>query len=142
MDSRIWLRDIDSSGTFRSGDIRLDIVFEDSEGKTYTWYPEWDDIRKLYAEAERVEEVNPTGDKELENLKEFKQLDTPVIDQIAKIIAETWTGDRLGRFFRELGYDTEFGYQVEEHATTFPAETGGREKNQNRFCPRTAPRTQ
>jgi hypothetical protein len=133
MARRIHFERIDSSGTFRSGDVRLDVHFQDEEGNEFVWFPRWDDLQKLYAEAERVEEMNPTGEEDLERLKELKQLDEPVIDEIAEIIAETWTGDALARFFRQLGYDTEYGREVEEHARTFPAETGGPETVRKEF---------
>ncbi len=133
MGKRIDFDEIDSSGTFRSGDIRLDVRFRDAEGNVYTWYPEWDDVRNLYAEAEKVEELNMGDSRELEELKELKHLDDPIIDEIARVLANTWTGDDLGNFFRDLGYEVDYGYQVEENASTFPAETGGPERVRKDF---------
>lgn len=125
MSRRLHFERIDSSGTFRSGDIRLDVKFRDEEGNEYIWFPRWENLRNLYAEAERVEEMNPTGEEDLERLKELKELDDAVIDEIADVIADTWTGDGLAEFFERAGYGIKFGYEAEEHARTFPAETGG-----------------
>jgi hypothetical protein len=133
MSRRLHFKRIDSSGTFRSGDIRLDVKFHDEEGNEYVWFPRWEDLRNLYAEAERVENLNPTGDKDLSRLKSLKQLDDTVINEIAEIIADTWTGDSLGKFFRQLGHDVDYGYQIEENARTFPAETGGPDRVRKQF---------
>lgn len=111
----------------------MDVKFHDEEGNEYLWFPKWDDLRNLYAEAERVEDMNPTGDEDLERLKELKQLDDAVIDEISDIIADTWVGDDLGDFFRQLGHDVDYGYQIEENARTFPAETGGPDRVRKRF---------
>ncbi|MDL0127741.1 hypothetical protein [Halobacterium salinarum] len=115
-DSRIHFEKVDSSGTFRSGDIRLDVKFQDEHGNQYIWFPKWDDLQKLYAEAERVEELNPTGDKDLKKLKELKQFDLSVLNAIAEVIADTWQGDDLNRFIRDLGYETEYDQQTEHQA--------------------------
>lgn len=133
MSRRLHFEKIDSSGTFRSGDIRLDVKFQDEEGNEYIWFPRWDDLRNLYAEAERVEDMNPTGEEDLNRLKELKRLDDSVINEIAEVISDTWTGDDLGTFFRQLGYDVDYGYQTEENARTFPAETGGPERARKQF---------
>lgn len=133
MSRRLHFEKIDSSGTFRSGDIRLDVKFQDEEGNEYIWIPEWDNLRNLYAEAERVEDMNPTGEEDLGRLKELKRIDGPVISEIAEVISDTWTGDDLGNFFRQLGYDIDYSYQVEENARTFPAETGGPERVRKQF---------
>lgn len=125
MTRRLHFKRIDSSGTFRSGDVRLDVKFRDEEGNEYIWFPKWEDLQNLYAEAERVEELNPTGDEDLERLKKLKKPDDAVVDEIAVVIAEIWTGDDLAKFFERAGFEIEFGYQAEEHARTFPAETGG-----------------
>jgi len=127
-DSRIHFEKIDSSGTFRSGDIRLDVKFQDEHGNQYIWFPKWDDLQKLYAEAERVEELNPTGDRDLKKLKELKQFDLSVLNAIAEVIADTWQGDDLNRFIRDLGYDTEYDQQTEHqaefNASLFPPADG------------------
>lgn len=128
MASRLHFERIDSSGTFRSGDVRLDVHFRDEAGNKYTWYPKWEHLQSLYAEAERVEEMNPTGDEDLQRLKELKQLDDAVVDAIADIIADTWHGDDLAGFFERAGYPIDYGDYAEEHASTFPAETGGADK--------------
>lgn len=125
MSRRIHFERIDSSGTFRSGDVRLDVKFRDEEGNEYIWFPKWEDLQNLYAEAERVEEMNPTGEEDLENLKGLKKLDDAVIDEIADVIADTWRGDELAEFFERAGYEIKLEYDAEEHARTFPAETGG-----------------
>lgn len=125
MNRRLHFERIDSSGTFRSGDVRLDVKFSDEEDNEYIWIPSWEDLRNLYAEAERVEEMNPTGKEDLERLEELKKLDNAVIDQIADVIADTWRGDKLVEFFKRAGYEIKFGQKAEEHARTFPAETGG-----------------
>lgn len=127
-ESRIHFEKIDSSGTFRSGDIRLDVKFQDEHGNQYIWFPKWDDLQKLYAEAERVEELNPTGDKDLKELKELKQFDLSVLNAIAEVIADTWQGDDLNRFIRDLGYETEYDQQTEHqaefNASLFPSVDG------------------
>ena len=128
MASRLHFERIDSSGTFRSGDVRLDVHFRDEAGNKYTWYPKWEDLQSLYAEAERVEEMNPTGDEDLQKLKELKQLDDAVVDAIGEIVADTWYGDDLAAFFERAGYPVDYGYEAEEHANTFPVETGGADK--------------
>ena len=128
MSRRLHFERIDSSGTFRSGDVRLDVQFRDEEGNEYVWFPKWDDLQNLYAEAERVEEMNPTGEEDLERLKELKKLDNAVIDEITEVIADTWSGDELAEFFERAGYPIDFGYEAEEHARTFPAETGGADR--------------
>lgn len=133
MDRRIYFDEIDSTGTFRTGDVRLDIKFVDEYGNEYVWFPEWDDVRNLYAAAERVEEINPKGADDLRELKELKQFDSPVIDAIAEIICDTWKGDNIGRIIKELGYENDYGYHTEEHANTLPAETGGASKVRKDF---------
>lgn len=128
MDRRIHFEQIDSSGTFRSGDIRLDVKFFDEEGNELVWFPKWNDLQNLYAEAERVEEMNPTGENDLRELKELKQFDFAVLTAISEVIADTWTGDDLGEFFKDFEFDFDWDYVAEEHAHTFPVETGGADR--------------
>jgi len=108
MADRIWFEGIDSVGTFRSGDVRLDVKFRDSDGNEYMWIPEWDDLSDLYAEAERVEELNIGEGYWLDELKKRKQFDDETLHHIAEIIADTWTGDDLNRFFETLDFDIEW----------------------------------
>ena len=49
---------IDTSGYFRDGRIVLKVVFRDRKGHLYEWVPRWEDIKNLYIEARRVEEIN------------------------------------------------------------------------------------
>lgn len=125
MSRRLHFERIDSSGTFRSGDVRLDVQFRDEEGNDYVWFPKWEDLQHLYAEAERVEEMNPTGEEDLERLKQLKQLDDAVIAELVEVISDTWSGDALAEFFDRAGYPIDYGFEAEEHASNFPAETGG-----------------
>jgi len=49
---------IDTSGYFRDGRIVLKVVFKDCKGRLYEWVPRWRDVKNLYIEAKRVEEIN------------------------------------------------------------------------------------
>ena len=49
---------IDTSGYFRDGRIMLKVVFRDNKGYLYEWVPRWKDVKDLYIEAKRVEEIN------------------------------------------------------------------------------------
>lgn len=50
--------EIDTSGYFRDGRIVLKVVFRDKKGRLYEWVPRWEDVKNLYIEARRVEEIN------------------------------------------------------------------------------------
>lgn len=129
MASRIYFEEIDSSGRFkRTGDIMLQVRFTDEEGNEHLWFPEWNDLQNLYAEAERVEEINPTGEEDLKELKELKKFSKPIIDAIAEIIADTWQGVDLNKIFEDIDDDFEWNHHAEEHAATFPVKTGGPSK--------------
>lgn len=52
----------------------------------------------------------------MKELKELKQFDLSVLNAIAEVIANTWQGDDLNRFIRDLGYETEYDQQTEHQA--------------------------
>lgn len=54
----IKFMEIDTSGYFRDGRIVLKVVFRDEKGRLYEWVPRWEDVKNLYIEARRVEEIN------------------------------------------------------------------------------------
>ena len=75
---------IDSVGTFPDNRIKMDIIFQDSNGNEYVWTPKWEEVMSIYAESERVEEMNLAGGEWLEELKEKKQFSDEVLDELAK----------------------------------------------------------
>jgi hypothetical protein len=83
---RIWFDEITTEGKFPRGSIAMEVVFEDDAGKQYVWTPKWDEMQRLYATAERVEEVNEDGGKDLERLKALQRFSGPTLTRLANCI--------------------------------------------------------
>lgn len=104
---RVFFDKIDSVGTFPDNRIKMDIIFQDSNGNEYVWTPKWKEVMSIYAESERVEEMNLAGGEWLEELKEKKQFSDEVLDVVAEVIANRRSTDEIANFFEILGFDTD-----------------------------------
>ncbi len=60
---RVFFKEFSSAGKFPDGRARLDVYFQDSEGNTFIWTPEWErGTRAFFIEAYRVGRLNvPEG---------------------------------------------------------------------------------
>ena len=59
---RLWFQRHNSAGHFPDGRLKLDVFFEDSDGTSYVWTPNWANTRSFFTEASRVEQLNvPRG---------------------------------------------------------------------------------
>lgn len=85
---------IDSVGTFPDNRIKMDIIFQDSNGNEYVWTPKWEEMMSIYAESKRVEE-----------LKDKKQVSDEVLDEVAEVIADSRNTDEIADLFEILGFD-------------------------------------
>lgn len=101
---RLYFDQIDSVGTFPDDRIKMDIVFQDSSGDEYVWTPKWEEVMSIYAESERVEELNLAGGEWLDELKEKKQFSLEVLDEIAAVIANDRSTDEIADFFKAAGF--------------------------------------
>jgi cell division protein ZapD len=104
---RVFFDKIDSVGTFPDNRIKMDIIFQDSNGNEYVWTPKWEEVMSIYAESERVEEMNLAGGKWLEDLKEKKQFSDEVLDELAEVIADGRSTDEIADFFEIVGFDAD-----------------------------------
>lgn len=85
----------------------MDVVFQDSHGNEYVWTPKWEEVMSIYAESERVEELNVAEGKWLDKIKEKKQFSVEVLDVLAEIIAEDSSTAEIAEFFESLGFSGE-----------------------------------
>jgi len=83
---RLWFDEITTEGKFPRGSIAMEVVFEDDARKQYVWTPKWEEMQKLYATAERVEEVNEGRSEDLERLKALQQFSGPTLTRLANCI--------------------------------------------------------
>lgn len=83
---RLWFDEITTEGKFPRGSIAMEVVFEEDVGKQYVWTPKWKEMQKLYATAERVEEVNEGGGEDLERLKALQRFSGPTLTRLANCI--------------------------------------------------------
>lgn len=83
---RLWFDEITTEGKFPRGSIAMEVVFKDDGGKQYVWTPKWEEMQKLYATAERVEEVNEGGGEDLQRLKALQRFSGPTLTRLANCI--------------------------------------------------------
>ena len=83
---RVWFDEITTEGKFPRGSIAMEVVFEDDDRKQYVWTPKWEEMQKLYATAERVEEVNEGGGEDLDRLKALQRFSGPTLTRLANCI--------------------------------------------------------
>jgi hypothetical protein len=83
---QLWFDEITTEGRFDRGAMAMEVVFEDDHENEYVWCPEWDDVRQLYATAEKVEGLNEGGGEELERLKALQRFSRPTLTRLAKCI--------------------------------------------------------
>ncbi len=79
---------IDTSEYFKDGRIKLKVIFRDKYGHLYEWVPRWEEVKALYIEAKRVEEINT---KTMTII--FKGRKAEVAKRVAGFL-ETWIGNK------------------------------------------------
>lgn len=104
---RVFFDKIDSVGTFPDNRIKMDIIFQDSNGNEYVWTPKWEEVMSIYAESERVEEMNLAGGEWVEELKDKKQFSDEVLEEVAGVIADGRSTDEIADFFEMLEFDAD-----------------------------------
>lgn len=98
---RLWFDEITTEGKFPRGSIAMEVVFQDDAGKKYVWTPKWEEMQKLYATAERVEEINEGGGEDLDRLKALQRFSGPTLTRLAKCIDHHTSLDGIRKEFGE-----------------------------------------
>lgn len=109
MRDRLKFDEIDSVGTFPDGRIKMDVIFTDNAGREYVWTPKWEELQKMYASAEQVEELNTDGGEYLERLKALQKFGDETLARLATCISLHKSIDGLRN---ELAGDTVRAGQV------------------------------
>lgn len=87
MRDRLKFDVIDSVGTFPDGRVKMDVVFTDNTGQEYVWTPKWEELQKMYASAEQVEELNTDGGEYLDRLKALQKFGDETLARLATCIS-------------------------------------------------------
>jgi len=127
---RLYFDKINSVGTFPDNRIKMDIVFQDGRGNEYVWTPKWEEVMSIYAESERVEELNVAEGKWLDDIKEKKEFSIEVLYEIAELIVKDRSMHEIAEFFESAGFDGEYF----RYSTTDLDVRSEKEKLGNRIC--------